>query len=312
MAISPTVRRTLRPSVRRGRRRPRSLVHPPGEGMLLVAPALAFVVLLVLVPLGFAIYISLTNWPLIGAEHWIGLHNYSAIGDDSTFLHSIIYTVVYTAIVTGPVILVGYGMAMLVRSNRPGSRVFRTCFFLPYVIGLSTLSFFSLLELQPGTGAVDWLIREVGISNGQTGWLVHSVPATGFICVLVIWATSGLTMLLLLSGMQSISGEVYESAELDGASALKRELLVTVPMLRRTIALALILSVIGSLLAFNQFFILTQGGPGTSTATVVVWIYEQAFTNLHVGAATALSIVLVVIVGLVSSIQFFALRDEDR
>jgi multiple sugar transport system permease protein len=223
----------------------RSLTHPARTGLLLVSPALALVVLLVIVPLAFAVFISLTNWPLIGNYQYIGLHNYTHLTQDTVFLHSIVYTLIYTGIVTGPILVLGYLMAMLVRSNRRGAGILRTAFFLPYVIGLTTLSFFALVELQPGTGAVNWLLQTVGITNGETAWLISVVPATGFICVLVVWGVSGLTMLLLLSGMQAIPGEIYESAELDGASRLKKELLITVPLLRRTIALSLIISIIG-------------------------------------------------------------------
>ncbi len=101
---------------------------------------------------------------------------------------------------------------------------------------------------------------------------------------------------------------MYESAEIDGAGWWDRELRITVPLLRRTIAMSLILSIIGSFLAFNQFYILTQGGPGTSTTTVVMWIYDRAFVELHLGAATALSIVLVIVVAIVSAAQFRLLR----
>jgi multiple sugar transport system permease protein len=118
-------------------------------------------------------------------------------------------------------------------------------------------------------------------------------------------------MMLLMAAMQGIPHEVYESADLDGASWWDKELRITLPMLRRAIALSLILSVIGSFLAFNQFFILTQGGPGTSTTTVVLWIYERAFVELHLGAATTLSLVLVVVVGVISALQFLLLRGED-
>lgn len=145
--------------------------------------------LLVIVPLAFAVYISLTNWPLIGNYHYIGLHNYTHLNQDTVFVHSIVYTLIYTAIVTGPILVVGYLMAMLARSNRRGAGPLRTAFFLPYVIGLTTLSFFALVELQPGTGAVNWLLQTLGITNGQTAWLISVVPATGFICVLVIWVS---------------------------------------------------------------------------------------------------------------------------
>jgi multiple sugar transport system permease protein len=222
-----------------------------------------------------------------------------------------VYTLVYTAIVTGPIFVLGYLMAMLVRSNRRGAVWFRTAFFLPYVIGLSTLSFMVLLELQPGNGAVNALLKGLGVTNGQTAWLVNTVPATAVICVLVVWFASGLTMMLLMSAMQGISKDVYESADLDGVGRWDREFRITMPIIRRTIALSLILSVIGSFLAFNQFYILTQGGPGTSTTTIVMWIYERAFVELHLGAATTLSLVLVVVVGLISALQFYLLREKD-
>jgi multiple sugar transport system permease protein len=293
------------------RRRRGTLSHPSRTGMLLVAPAFLFVVVLVVVPLIFAIYISLTNWPLIGKYNYIGLENYRNIGQDSTFWHATVYTLVYTAIVTGPIFVLGYAFAVLVRSNRRGSVLFRTAVFLPYVIGLSTLSFMTLLEVQPKTGAVNVLLEKLHITDGSTAWLVTKVPATTIICLLVIWFASGLTMMLLMAAMQGIPHEVYESADLDGASWWDKELRITLPMLRRAIALSLILSVIGSFLAFNQFFILTQGGPGTSTTTVVLWIYERAFVELHLGAATTLSLVLVVVVGVISALQFLLLRGED-
>jgi multiple sugar transport system permease protein len=290
--------------------RGRSLVHPARTGMALVLPALCFVVVFVIAPLVFAIYISLTNWPLIGRYHYVGFANYRAIADDQTFWHATVYTLTYTAIVTVPILLVGYAMAVFVRDNRRGATFFRTVFFLPYVIGLSTLSFVALLELQPGSGAINAILRGLGLTDGQTAWLVRTVPATAAICVLVVWAVSGLTMMLIMAGMQSIPKDVYESADIDGAAWWDKELRITVPMLRHTIGMSLILSVIGSFLAFNQFYILTQGGPGTSTTTVVMWIYDRAFVELHLGAATALSLALVVVVALVSALQFRLLKAD--
>ena len=316
--VAPTARagapaRTdaAQPGVLPHRRRRDSLTHPAHTGLMLVTPALLFVLAFVVLPLGFAVYISLTNWPLIGPYRFIGFQNYRNLGQDTTFFQSTVYTLIYTAIVTGPIFILGYLMAMLVRTNRRGAVWFRTAFFLPYVIGLSTLSFMVLLELQPGTGAVNALLKGLGLTNGQTAWLVNTVPATAVICVLVVWFASGLTMMLLMSAMQGVPKVIYESADLDGVSRWSREFRITMPMIRRTIALSLILSVIGSFLAFNQFFILTQGGPGTSTTTVVMWIYDQAFVQLHLGAATTLSLILVVVVGLISALQFFLLREKD-
>lgn len=211
---------------------------------------------------------------------------------------------------TVPIFLVGYGLAMLVRSNRRGATWLRTAFFLPYVVGLATECFMLVLELQPQAGAVNFVLARLGITDGSTAWLIHTNLAITAVAVLVVWFASGLTMILLMAGMQGIPHELYESAATDGASWLDRELHITVPLLRRTIALSLILSVIGSLLAFNQFYILTQGGPGVSTTTIVQYIYEKAFVQLHVGAATAMSLVVIVVVGILSAVQFFLLRDN--
>ena len=321
MALSGSQARTTRttaksPDLPPARRRRRwagqgSLTHPAPTGVALVVPALAFVAVFVLAPLAFAIYISLTNWPLIGSYHFVGLSNYANIVHDDRFLRAVLYTLIYTAIVTLPILVVGYLMAVVVRAHRRGSGALRTIFFLPYVIGLSTLSFMLVLEAQPGSGAVNLFLKGLGITDGTTAWLVNGPLATGLICVLVIWAVSGLTMLLLVSGMQGIPRDVYESAEVDGASWWSRELHITIPMLRHPIAMSLIISVIGSFLAFTQFFILTQGGPGSQTTTVVMNIYQRAFVQLQVGAATAESVVLVVVVGLISAGQFWLLREKD-
>ena len=304
---APGVGRTTKVRRRRGGG---SLTHPAHTAWMLVTPALLFIGVFVLAPLAFAIYISLTNWPLIGSYRFIGLGNYAAIAKDSAFIQSVLYTLLYTGLVTLPILVVGYLMAVVVRARRRGSTLLRTIFFLPYVIGLSVLSFITVLEAQPDSGAINVLLRTLGITDGSTAWLVDRGLATGLIVVLVVWGVSGLTMVLLLSGMQAIPRETYESAEVDGANWWEREWHITIPMLQRTIAMSLILSVIGSFLAFTQFFILTQGGPGRETTPIVMYIYQRAFVQLQVGAATALSLVLVVVVGLISAGQFWLLRER--
>ena len=311
------------PATRAGNRRPTqqraagrrtgqgSLTHPSRTGLLLVTPAVLFVAVFVLIPLGFALVISLTNWPLIGQVRFSGLDNYTAIVSDAAFAKSVLYTLIYTVIVTGPILVLGYALAVLVRRKRRGSTVLRTVFFLPFVVGLSTLSFVTVLEAQPDSGAINIVLRKLGITDGTTAWLVDGPLATGLICVLVIWGVSGLTMMLLMAGMQAIPREYYESSELDGATWWQQEREITIPVLRRTIAMAVIISVVGSLLAFTQFYILTRGGPGTDTTTVVQYIYNRAFVQLQLGAATASSIVLVVVVGLVTAAQFWLLRERD-
>jgi multiple sugar transport system permease protein len=281
-------------------------------GLAFTSPALLLVGAFALFPLGFGIYISLTNWPLVGPYHFIGLSNYSSLIHNSEFLQSIVFTLKYTAIVTIPIFVLGYALAVFVRSNRRGTTVFRTLIFLPYIVGLVAESYMALVELQPSSGTVNFVLSKLGIASATTAWTVRTGLATTAICILVIWFASGLTMMLLMAGMQSIPNDLYESARVDGASWWSAERRITLPLLRRSIALSLIISVVGSFLAFNQFFIITDGGPGTSTVPVVMSIYQTAFADTDVGLASAMSVVLVIVVGLITFVQFHYLQGDGE
>jgi multiple sugar transport system permease protein len=281
-------------------------------GLVFTAPALLLVGAFALFPLGFGVYISLTNWPLVGPYQFIGLSNYDSLLHNSVFLQSILFTLKYTGIVTIPIFVVGYALAVFVRANRPGTTLFRTLIFLPYIVGLVTESYMAVVELQPTSGSVNFALSKLGIVSDTTAWLVHTGLAVTAISVLVVWFYSGFAMMLLMAGMQSIPQELYEQARVDGASWWAAERRLTMPLLRRWIALSLIISVVGSFLAFNQFFIMTDGGPGTSTVSVVMSIYDTAFAQMDVGLASAMSVVLVIVVGLITFVQFrYLQRDAD-
>jgi multiple sugar transport system permease protein len=280
-------------------------------GLVLTAPSLLLVGVFALFPLGFGVYISLTNWPLVGPYHFIGLSNYSSLIHNSVFLQSILFTLKYTGIVTIPIFVVGYALAVFVRSNRKGTTLFRTLIFLPYIVGLVAESFMAVVELQPTSGTANFVLSKLHIMSDTTAWTVHTGLATTAICILVVWFASGLTMMLLMAGMQGIPSDLYESARVDGASWWSAERRITLPLLRRSIALSLIISVVGSFLAFNQFFIITDGGPGTSTESVVMSIFQTAFADTDVGLASAMSVVLVIVVGLITFIQFHYLQGDN-
>src|SRR5699024_11857542 len=148
--------------------------------------------------------------------------------------------------------------------------VFVTIVCPPFFVGLTLLSYMLVLEAQAESGAINRILAWTGLTDGSTAWLLDGPLATLLLSALVIWAVPGLTMILLLSAMQGVPAEVYEAADIDGASWLRRELSITVPIIRPAIGMALIISVIGSFLAFNQFYILTKGGPGTDTMTIEI------------------------------------------
>jgi multiple sugar transport system permease protein len=294
----------LGPAVSRGERAHRR------TGLLLVLPSLLIVIVFFIAPLVFAIYISLTDWPLIGSYHFIGGSNYTELLHDTVFRQAILFTLAFTVIVTVLVLLLGYGLAVLVRRPIKGIGLFRTLYFLPTVVGVSTLSFMALLEFQPQSGVIDFVLARLHLVSDSTAWLASPALSLIGIALLTVWAGAGLTMVILMVGMQAIPSELYEAAAVDGAGRWARERRIVIPLLRRSIALSLILSVISSFLVFNQFYILTMGGPGTSTTTAVLWLYTVGFTQQHLGYATAMSLVVLVLVVTVSSLQFYLLRDK--
>lgn len=279
-------------------------------GMLMLAPAVLLVAVFVIVPLVFAVVISLTNWPLVGEVEFNGVENYVTAFADTVFWGSILYTLGFAVISTALGIAVGYLLAMLVRSNRRGAGLIRTAVFLPYVIGITSLSFVAILEFRPDSGALDQLLLNLGITSAPTAWLLDGTSATVLIVLLGTYVGSGFTMIILMSGMQSIPEELYESAQIDGAGRWKQEFLVTVPLLKRYLGLLTVMGFIGAILAFTQFFIITGGGPGTGTLTTMLYVYNKAFGDLQVGYATALSFVVVVIAAGLTLIQFRVMRED--
>jgi multiple sugar transport system permease protein len=159
-------------------------------------------------------------------------------------------------------------------------------------------------------GLFDAVLLSLGLIDRPIVWLADPAYVMPAVVVSVVWKTAGFTMILLLTGMQAIPDELYEAARVDGAGYLARIRYIMLPLLRRTFALALILSVIGSYLGFDQFYIMTRGGPQNSTISTVYWIYSNSFTYFKLGYGAALSIVLLVILAILSVIQLRLLRDE--
>jgi multiple sugar transport system permease protein len=281
-------------------------------GVLLVSPALLFVTVFFLIPLGLMIWMSLHKWPLLGHPSWAGVNNYTAMFRDPTFLHALGFTVKYTVIITPVLLVIGFGLALLVREHRAGVGFFRTVFFMPYVIGFAAASYLWLWLLDPGVGLLDRGLQDVGLASKPILWLATPGRALFAVILMVVWKVVGFTMLLLMSGLQGIPNEVQEAAKVDGAKRRQALFHVTLPLLRRNIALVTILAVAGSMLAFDQFYILTNGGPNNQTLTLVFWIYSSSFANFQLGYGAAMSVVLMVILMAITMVQLYLLRDETE
>jgi len=291
---------TVRPKTRRR-------ISP---GLWFVLPCVLFTLTFFILPLILTAWMSLHNWPLLGKTSFIGLDNYIALTKDAQFWTALGFTTLYTVIITPVIFGLAFVLALLVNLPLRGIGFFRTAFFLPVVIGLGTSSLLWVWMLNDRVGIIDGVLMALGIVREPIIWLGDANTALFVIIVSVVWKVVGFTMVLLLAGIQAIPSDLYEQAMVDGANFLTRFTRIILPLLRRTIALALVLSVIGSFLAFDQFYIMTRGGPRNSTISVVYWIFNNGFNAFKMGYASALSIVLLVILVALSAFQLFVLRDD--
>jgi multiple sugar transport system permease protein len=258
------------------------------------------------------VWMSLHNWPLMGTRSFIGLDNYVRLTTDQQFWTSLGFTTKYTLLVTPVIFILAFILAMLVNLPLRFVGVFRTAYFIPVVIGLSTSSLLWIWLLNDRVGVFDAILMNTGLIQKPIIWFGSLDLSMLSVIVSVVWKTVGFTMVLLLTGMQAIPDELYHAAMVDGAGFYARLRFITMPLLRRTFALALILSVIGSYLGFDQFYIMTAGGPQNQTISVVYWIFKNSFTSFQLGYGAALSIVLLIILVILSVIQLRLLRDDTN
>jgi multiple sugar transport system permease protein len=280
-------------------------------GQLFVAPAALTTLVLFVIPLGMLIWMSFTDYPLLGEPTWTGLDNYTKIPDDEMFTGAIGFTLVYTAVTTIVMFGVSFLLVAIANSSRRGSRFYRTAYFLPYVVGTAAATLLWFVDSDTVLGVFNQLPMALGLVDEPIQFLATPKLAFWTTIALVTWKFIGFQVIILLMGLQSIPRELYEAARVDGARPIQQLRYITIPFLRPILALLFILSVTGSLLAFDQFLILTKGGPDNSTTSVVFAVYNRAFVSFDMGQAAALSVVLLVVLLLISAIQLPLLRRND-
>jgi multiple sugar transport system permease protein len=273
------------------------------EGFLYVLPALAFVGLFVFWPLGQLVYLSLTDASLLGGGKYIGFANYIKAFSDAAFWRALWFTVKYTVFITPFLMGLGFALALLTAPNRPLQQFARATVFLPVVIGLgaSSLLWFWLFDQQ--VGLFNRFLVDIHVLAEPAVWFTKADMALIAVTISVTWKVIGFGMLLFVAGIQSINGEIGEAALIDGGNYWQRVWYIILPLSLRVILLTTLISVIGSMLAFDQFYIMTGGNPRGQTFTSVYWIYQNSFISFKLGYGAALSIILTLIILVFSSIQ---------
>ena len=281
----------------------------PVQGWLYAAPTAIFVACLFVVPLVLVLQMSASDWPLLGGNHGLNLPtNFTAAVAHRLFWDSVRFTLLYTVLTTVILIGLGLGLALLVQESTRWKGFLRTAFLIPSALGLASASLLFYVLYSPIAGPFAGLMKSWGIT-----FLGTPEGALWSTIFLIVWRYAGFYMLLMLVGLQGIPDDVYEAARIDGSSTWQTFRHITVPLLRPTFALTTIMCVTGSLLAFEQFYILTKGGPDNSTMTVVQLIYTVAFQGQNsLGIAGALSVIVLLALIVVNVFQLRVFRNTDE
>jgi len=279
------------------------------EGWLYATPTALFVLALFVAPLFLVLRMSGSRWPLLSGDQGVNFpDNYTKAIENRFFTDSVVFTLKYTVLATVLLIGLGLGLALLVQESTRWKGLLRVSFLIPSALGLASASLLFYVLYSPIAGPLASVTRRFGFT-----FLGSPNAALWSTVFLIVWRFTGFYMLLMLVGLQGIPGDVFEAARIDGASRLQTFRHITLPLLRPTLALTTVLCVTGSLLAFEQFYILTKGGPDNSTITVVQLVYSVAFQGQNdLGVAAALSVMILGALVLVNALQLRAFRRPDE
>ena len=278
-------------------------------GLLYLAPALAFVAAFTIYPLAQMSWMSLHNWSLIAEKKFVGLGNFVKIWNDPQFWASLEFTFKYTLLITPILMGLGLLIALLTATNTPLRRFTRAVVFAPVVIGLGASSLLWYWLFSYDFGLINRLLLDLGLIGKPIVWFgADADVAMWAVIVSIVWKVVGFGMILFVAAIQAIPSELTEASMVDGASYWQRVRQVTLPLIARTILLVTLVSVIGSLLAFDQFYIMTAGQPRNLTATSVFLIYLNSFPYLKLGYGAAMSLVLAGIILICTIFQIVLTR----
>ncbi|MEU1607605.1 carbohydrate ABC transporter permease [Micromonospora matsumotoense] len=268
-----------------------------GTGWLFVLPAVVMYAAFVLRPLVLTIQYSFYNWNGIGVARWAGLDNYLTVFTDSDLLKIIGNALVLIVFFSFVPVALGLLVASLVRRITTGAfgTVVRTVLFLPQVIPLVAAGI-AWSWLLSSNGLINQLLRAVGLGGVARAWLGDFDTALPAVGVIGAWVLLGLCTILLVTGMSKIDPALYEAARLDGAGPIREFFAVTLPSLRQEIGVCLTVTIIAALASFDIVYISTSGGPGLQTTVPGLEIYRLAFSQRQVGLASALAVVLMLLV----------------
>lgn len=283
------------------------------RNFLYVLPTMAIYALFLLFPLLASLGISFTDWDGTSMPVFNGVANFVRMFSDPVFWIALGNNVMLMLFYTLFPILVGLTLCSFLYETRNQTErsTLRVLFFLPYIMPMAVLGVVWRWLYNPAFGPIDQLLRAIGLPHLALSWLGDfswALPAVGFVAT---WYFFGFCLVLFMAGLQRMDPSLLEAAELDGSSRRQKFLRITLPSLRPEIRIALLMTVIASLKAFDLVYVMTQGGPGTSTMVTNIFMYKQGFDLHNFGYASAVAVFSMIIVLVINGLIHFAIRERN-
>ncbi|WP_125614668.1 carbohydrate ABC transporter permease [Specibacter cremeus] len=271
---------------------------------LFLAPTIGGIALFTLVPIVASVLLAFFRWDIISAPKFVGLDNFASIGADPTVRVAFLNTIMFVIVAVLLQLLVAISLAVLVQTRMPIwlRTFFRSAFFFPLVLSASSVSIIMSYLFNQNFGLVNKILGLVAIP--PVPWLTSPAASMAVIVLVYVWQNFGFTFLLVLGGLSSIPTELYEASSIDGAGGWKQLRSITLPLLSPTLLVASVMAVISALQIFDQPYVITRGGPGDATRTAVMVIFESAFKQLDFGRASAIGVVLTLLIMAATAVQF--------
>lgn len=293
---------------RPGRNRPRPTTRPDSRTRTLVrvflAPTLIGLGIFTFLPIVASVLLAFFRWDIISAPEFVGIDNFVEIATNPTVSVSFLNTVGFVVVAVVVQLAVALMLALLVQSKMPGwlRTFFRSSLFFPLILSAASVSLIMSYLFNQEFGIINQFLAWFGVA--PIGWLTTGLGAKTVVLLVYVWQNFGFTFLLFIGGVAGIPKEVYEASSLDGATGWRQFRAITLPLISPTMLVATVMAVISALQIFDQPYVLTRGGPGDETRTAVMVIYEAAFQRLEFGLASAVGIVLTILILVVTVIQF--------
>ncbi|MGY4801697.1 carbohydrate ABC transporter permease [Teichococcus aerofrigidensis] len=265
-----------------------------------VVPAGVVVLSVILFPWAFTLFMSAHDWKIGGGHHFVGLDNYRKLLTDERFHWAMLRTLYFTALAVILPMILGVAGALVFNRKFPLRGLARTLFILPMMATPVAVALVWTMMFHPQLGVLNWLLTWFGLPPSM--WIYDPATVIPTLVMVEVWHWTPLVMLIVLGGLASLPQDPYEAAKIDGASALQAFWHITLPLLAPFIVVALIIRTIDALKAFDTIYVITQGGPGTSSETINIFLYLQGFAYYNMGYASAVVVVFFLLIVALASL----------